>query len=359
CPDRRRSRPALHWRRRACGRRCSAAWGYSGPDSRPDRTSGPLPGRPERLKVCLEKKPASLLPGTSYRSRSSAFRFYYTTDDFGPVKEKVAGLRDGILSAFHCLHCRPDRVPPGIDLGVQVVVHVEHWYFDVPECLKGFRLKAVIYHNLGSGEDYRIRALFPIRHFLGDQLGEKLGVAVLLREMFQVYCAEIQVCHRLAQRREIDLRDQFLAGDHLLLLHVKGYDGELADPRLARDAAHDRGERVDVERLHRGRARILRRVVQQNLDVQRRIGMIAIHGWFGFERLEVHRGDRPGGDNEGHRFVTRLQRGVGIPMEGADALGAVAEQPIDVIFAFADVEGALQQRVAARILINVGNVEVL
>ena len=71
---------------------------------------------------------------------------------------------------------------------------------------------------------------------------------------------------------------------------------------------------------------------------------VAFHRRLLLERLGVGGLHDVGRDIQGHLLVFGGQRGFDIPIEGADALGAVAHEPVDVVLAFADVEAALEVR---------------
>ena len=144
-----------------------------------------------------------------------------------------------------------------------------------------------------------------------------------------------------------------------LLLHVEGDGGELADSRVAGNAAEDGDQGIRVERLEGGGARILRGEVDDHLHVEGWILLLALDGGFLFEGLLVGRLDFSGLDIERHLFIFGGQSGFDIPIKGAEAVGAVAHQPIDMVLPFPDFEGALQIGRTAGIVVNGGHGDVL
>ena len=112
-----------------------------------------------------------------------------------------------------------------------------------------------------------------------------------------------------------------LAVDDALLLEVERHQGKLADARFAGDAAQDRDQGVGVDGLQGSGAGILGREVDQHLHVEGRIDAVPLHGRFRPEGLGVDLPHGAGGDVQGHLLVLGRQRGLGVPVEGANALG--------------------------------------
>ena len=83
------------------------------------------------------------------------------------------------------------------------------------------------------------------------------------------------------------------------------------------------------------------------------------YGRLVFERFVVGAEHGFRRDFQGNRFVFGGYARIDVPESRADPLGAVTHQPVDVILAFAYVEGALQIGVAPRVLFDIRHIHFL
>ena len=87
----------------------------------------------------------------------------------------------------------------------------------------------------------------------------------------------------LAEGGKIDLLGIVLTVDDPVLLQVEGDNGELADAGIARDIPQDRHQRARVEGLQGRGPGVLRREIDQDLDIQRRLVGDTLNRRFVFE----------------------------------------------------------------------------
>src|SRR2546421_2120219 len=151
-------------------------------------------------------------------------KFYYTRHDFGPGAPKIRGAADCKLRALEELYRVADGVAPRIRLRVEIVVHVEDRVFHLADLLQTVLRNVRIQHHFGAGEDQGVGALLRVLHLLIDQVGEELGIAVLLAEPLQIDGTQLKRAEGVAKRREIDLFRRFLPVQYSLLLHIERDD---------------------------------------------------------------------------------------------------------------------------------------
>src|SRR5581483_7509057 len=94
---------------------------------------------------------------------------------------------------------------------------------------------------------------------------------MFVTEPFQVHGTEVKIAERASEGGKIDAAGAVLTIDHLLFLHVKGDNRELADARIARQGPQDRHQSRGIKRLESGRKGVLRGKIDQHLDVKRGI----------------------------------------------------------------------------------------
>ena len=68
---------------------------------------------------------------------------------------------------------------------------------------------------------------------LAHQIGQKLGIPMLITESFEINRAEIEGVDGRPKRWKIDRIRAILPVEHALFLHIKGDQTELADVRIA------------------------------------------------------------------------------------------------------------------------------
>ena len=195
--------------------------------------------------------------------------------------------------------------------------------------------------------------------FLLDQIREEFDLAVLLRQAFDVHGPQLDLVNRLAQRREIDFVRAGLAVQHALLLNIERHQRKFAELRLAGDAPQHGHQSHCVAGAHGSRIRKLRREIHQNLDVQGRRSLGPLHRRLLGELLRLHSLHRPRRQGQLDLLVLGRQRRFRVPVKGANALAAVAHQPIHVIAALAQIHHAAQVGVAFGVVVDLRHMDVL
>src|SRR5579871_186030 len=97
-----------------------------------------------------------------------------------------------------------------------------------------------------------------VGYFAAHETGQKLGISVLCAEPLEIHGSEVQGRQGLPQGWKIDAVGVFLTVNDLLLLHVESDHREFSDARFTEDAAQNRYQGAGVDRLERGRKRVLR-----------------------------------------------------------------------------------------------------
>ena len=117
---------------------------------------------------------------------------------------------------------------------------------------------------LSDIEIARTAKMLPI-----EQVAEKLGIPDEQLNRYGRFKAKVSFDYieSLSKRRVVDSQGVVLPVEDALLLKVKGHNGELADPRIARDAAQDGEQGIAIQRLQDGGIRVGRGEVDQDFDL--------------------------------------------------------------------------------------------
>ena len=98
------------------------------------------------------------------------------------ANHKSRGRRDGIFVTPEEVYCMADRIFPGHRLGIEIVIHVKDGEIHVARLFQGIRRDIGIQHDLGTGENKRIRTAGSGTDFAADQASQKIGVPVFFTQ---------------------------------------------------------------------------------------------------------------------------------------------------------------------------------